>query len=263
MAEMISLVSSWFPDRRFMLVVDSLYSGKSVLSKLPENFDLIGPVHPKAALYHPAPEETGVRRGPRRKKGERLPDTKSWEQDSSKWSTHHFDQYGLHGSLQTKTNTGLYYKAGNDRLLRFVISRDTVGDRPTRIFYSTSVNMKAREILSLFSFRWSIEVTHFDCKQHLGLEDAASRKEEAVQRTAPMAMFLHSLTVVWYASDGHQDFQIPDRPWYRWKKEPSFADMLTTLRRKSWEDKLSAVSLDTTQRDINLRLLTYLATLAG
>ena len=44
MAEMIALVAAWFPDRRFVLVVDSLYSGKSVLSKLPENFDLIGPV---------------------------------------------------------------------------------------------------------------------------------------------------------------------------------------------------------------------------
>jgi hypothetical protein len=263
MAEMITLVAAWFPDRKFILVVDSLYSGQSVLSKMPTSFDLIGPVHPKAALYHPAPEETGTRRGPRRKKGERLADTKSWEKDSSKWSTHHFDQYGLHGSLQTKTKTGLYYKAGNDRLLRFVLSRDTVGDRPTRIFYSTDVNMSARKILSLFSFRWSIEVTHFDCKQHLGLEDAASRKEKAVQRTAPMAMFLHSLTVLWYATDGHNDFQIPHRPWYSWKTEPSFADMLTTLRRKSWEDKLSDVSLDTTQRDIDRNLLTYLATLAG
>jgi len=263
MAEMITLVAAWFPDRKFILLVDSLYSGKSVLSKLPSHFDLIGPVHPKAALYHPAPAETAPRRGPRRKKGERLPSVKSWEKDSSTWTTQHFDQYGLRGSLQTKTQTGLYYKAGNDRLLRFVLSRDTVGDRPTRIFYSTNVNMKAREILSLFSMRWSIEVTHFDCKQHLGLEDAANRKEKAVQRTAPMAMFLHSLTVLWYATDGHKDFQIPDRPWYRWKTEPSFADMLTTLRRKSWEDKLSTVSLDTTHREDNINLLTYLATLAG
>ncbi|REJ95257.1 MAG: hypothetical protein DWQ29_02165 [Planctomycetota bacterium] len=263
MAEMIALVASWFPDRKFVLVVDSLYSGKSVLSTLPENFDLIGPVHPKAALYEPAPKETERRRGPRRKKGERLPDAKSWEKDSSKWSTHHFDQYGLRGSLQTKTRTGLYYKAGKDRLLRFVLSRDTVGDRPARIFYSTNVDLKAREILSLFSFRWSIEVTHFDCKQHLGLEDPANRTEKAVKRTAPMAMFLHSLTVVWYATDGHKDFQIPDRPWYWWKEEPSFADMLTNLRRKSWEEKLSTVSPDTTPRDNHLSLLTYLATLAG
>ena len=78
-----------------------------------------------------------------------------------------------------------------------------------------------------------------------------------------MAMFLHSLTVVWYATDGNKDFQIPNRPWYWWKTEPSFADMLTTLRRKSWEDKFSDVSRDTTQRDIDRNLLTYLASLAG
>jgi len=263
MSEMITLIAAWFSDRKFILVVDSLYSGKSVLSKLPTNFDLIGPVHPKAALSHPASKETVTRRGPRRKKGERLPDAKSWEQDSSKWSTHHFDQYGLHGSLQTKTKTGLYYTAGKDRLLRFVLTSDTVGDRPTRIFYSTNLDLEVREILSLFSFRWSIEVTHFDCKQHLGLEDAANRTEKAVARTAPMAMFLHSLSVVWYATEGHKDFQIPERPWSKWKTEPSFADMLTTLRRKSWEDQFSTVSPDTTPPDNNLTLLTYLATLAG
>ena len=78
-----------------------------------------------------------------------------------------------------------------------------------------------------------------------------------------MAMFLHSLTVVWYATEGHKDFQIPERPWYKWKTEPSFADMLTTLRRKSWEDQLSTVSPDATPPDNNLTLLTYLATLAG
>jgi hypothetical protein len=256
MAEMIAMVAAWFPDRQFVLVVDSLYSGKSVLRTLPSNFDLIGPVHAKAALYATAPKETKGRPGPPRKKGDRLQSMDAWSKDSSRWQTHDFDQYGLHGSLQTKTRTGLYYTAGNDRLLRFVLSRDTVGDRPTRIFYSTNVELEPREILSLFSHRWSIEVTHFDCKQHLGLEDAANRKEQAVKRTAPMAMFLYSLTIVWYATEGHQDFQIPHRPWYWWKKEPSFADMLTTLRRKSWEDKLSPVSLDTTQRDNNLALLT-------
>ena len=57
MADMIALVASWFPDRKFMLVIDSLYSGKSVLSKLSKNFDRIGPVHSKAALYAPRWED--------------------------------------------------------------------------------------------------------------------------------------------------------------------------------------------------------------
>jgi hypothetical protein len=263
MAEMIALVAAWFPDRRFVLVVDSLYSGQSVLSTLPENFDLIGPVHAKGALYAPAPKETKVRRGPNRKKGDRLKSIEAWEKDRSPWQVLHYDQYGLRGSLRVKTRTGLYYKAGKDRLLRFVLSQDTVGNRPTRIFYSTDVTLRPREILSIFSRRWSIEVTHYDGKQHLGLEDAANRVPKAVQRTAPMAMFLYSLTIVWYATGGHAELQFPNRPWYWWKKEPSFADMLTTLRRKSWEEKLSKVSLATAPEDNSLDLLTYLATLAG
>jgi hypothetical protein len=263
MAEMIALVAAWFPDRKFILVVDSLYSGKSVLSILPANFDLIGPVHPKAALYAPAPTETKVRRGRKRTKGDRLKSAGAWEKDRSPWKVLHYDQYGLHGSLRVKTRTGLYYKAGKDRSLRFVLSQDTVGQRPTRIFYSTDVSLQPRKILSIFSLRWSIEVTHFDCKQHLGLEDPANRVPKAVKRTAPMAMFLYSLTVVWYATEGHAHWQIPDRPWYWWKSEPSFADMLTTLRRKSWEDQLSKVSLATTPEDNSIDLLNYLATLAG
>ncbi len=263
MAEMIALVAAWFPDRRFVLVVDSLYSGKSVLATLPSNFDLIGPVHARAALYAPAPPQGKTRRGPKRKKGDRLKSLDAWEQDRSSWKVLHYNQYGLHGSLRVKTRTGLYYKAGKDRLLRLVLSQDTVGNRPTRIFYSTDVSLQPRQILSLFSQRWSIEVTHFDCKQYLGLEDAANRSPKAVKRTAPMSMFLYSLTIVWYATEGYDDFQIPERPWYWWKSEPSFADMLTTLRRKSWHQKLSKVSPAPTPSDNSLELLTYLATLAG
>lgn len=263
MAEMVAMVAGWFPDREIALLVDSLYSGNSVLATLPENVDLIGPVHPKAALYAPAPKETKERRGPKRKKGERLKSLEDWERDRTRWKTHHFDQYGLHASLRVKTQTGLYYTAGKDRLLRFVLSQDTVGGRPTRIFYSTNVSLKPRQILSLFSLRWSIEVTHFDCKQFLGLEDPANRTPKAVKRTAPMAMFLYSLTIVWYARDGHKHFAIPDRPWYPRKSEPSFADMLTTLRRQSWDEKLPRVSIKPTPLNNSIRLLKYLASLAG
>ena len=78
-----------------------------------------------------------------------------------------------------------------------------------------------------------------------------------------MSMFLYSLTIVWFATEGYEDLQFPYRPWYYWKSEPSFADMLTTLRRKSWDDKLSRVSLNATPNDNTVSLLTYLATLAG
>ena len=73
-------------------------------------------------------------------------------------------------------------------------------------------------------------------KQLLGLEDAANRVPKAVQRTTPMALFLYSMIVVWFHRTGHQSLWFPFRPWYSKKEEPSFADMLTTLRRDSYQE---------------------------
>ena len=55
--------------------------------------------------------------------------------------------------------------------------------------------------------------------------------------TAPMAMFIYSLVVVWFHQTGHQLVRFPFRPWYLKKEEPSFADMLTTLRLVSYDEK--------------------------
>ena len=71
-----------------------------------------------------------------------------------------------------------------------------------------------------------------------------------LDKASLLACAAYSSTIVWYATEGDKDSQVPHRPWYWWKKEPSFADMLTTLRRKSWEHKLSRVSLDGRVRPI-------------
>lgn len=67
-----------------------------------------------------------------------------------------------------------------------------------------------RRILSCYARRWSIEVSFHDCKQLLGFEDPANRKEKAVRRTAPMAMLLYSLIVVWFHREGHRAVAFPD-----------------------------------------------------
>lgn len=261
LVEMLVMVAGWFPARTFQLCVDSLYSGGSVLQHLPANMHLIGPVHSAAALYEVPQPSTG--RGRRRKKGKRLPNAEAWANDKSAWEKLNFDQYGLHAELEVKSRTGLYYKAGKDRLLKFLLVRDVSGGRPTRIFYSTDLERSNRDILSDYACRWSIEVTFHDSKQHLGLEDPANRTPLAVERTAPMALFLYSLTVLWYHEHGHRHVEFPNRPWYRRKSQPSFADMLTTLRRESWKEKLSEVRISNTRWKKVLRLLQRLATLAG
>ncbi|NLS91135.1 MAG: hypothetical protein GXX96_03005 [Planctomycetaceae bacterium] len=58
-----------------------------------------------------------------------------------------------------------------------------------------------------------------------------------------MAFVIHTLIVIWFHQVGHRHLRFPDRPWYRHKSEPSFADMLTTLRRLSWQDKIRTLHL--------------------
>jgi hypothetical protein len=189
-------------------------------------------------LYEPAPAPIPGKKGRHPKKGKRLPDMKHWADDPQQpWQTLVFHPFGLHATLWVKTIQALYYKAGKDRLLTIVLVRDAVGKRPDQMFYCTCLDWDARRILSTYAARWSIEVTFENSKQLLGLEDPANRTEKAVRRTAPMALVLYSLIVTWFHQKGHRHLQFPDRPWYPQKEEPSFADMLTTLRRRSWEDK--------------------------
>jgi hypothetical protein len=56
-----------------------------------------------------------------------------------------------------------------------------------------------------------------------------------------MARLLYSIVVVWFHTTGHQFVRFPDRPWYSRKQEPSFADLLTTLRRVSLDEKTRSV----------------------
>jgi hypothetical protein len=52
-----------------------------------------------------------------------------------------------------------------------------------------------------------------------------------VRRTAPWAGLLSSLVVVWFHRiHGHVDVPLPERPWYTWKKDLSYADLVRTAR---------------------------------
>jgi DDE superfamily endonuclease len=262
--ELIQLVANAFPSRTFVVVGDSLYGGQSVLSHLPANVHLISRVHPKGALYAPAAAEADSgKRGRKRRKGIRLSSMEDWAKDSTRWTNHKFDQYGLHANLSVKTRQGLYYKAGKDRLLTFVLVRDNSGKRPLAIFYCTLLDWTVRQILSTYAARWSIEVAFENGKQLLGFEDPANRVPKAVKRTAPMAMILVSLTTLWFHQYGHQQVKFPFRPWYRRKKEPSFADMLGTLRRLSWKELWKGAGSSDRKRNKVFSQLAEFASRAG
>jgi hypothetical protein len=68
---------------------------------------------------------------------------------------------------------------------------------------------------------------------NLGFEQPQPWTRKAVERTAPTAMLLYSLVVLWFAAESHRHYRALNRPWYRGKPCASFADMLNTLRCES------------------------------
>jgi hypothetical protein len=266
----ISLIASWFPDRQFVVTGDSAYGGRSVLSKLPPNVDLISHVHAQGVLYEPVPEFVPTAAMPKRigrprKKGPRLPGLKEWADDATQpWETLTFDEYGLHTTLQVKFRKNvLYYKSGGQRLLNVVLTRDAAGQRPDQIFYCTRLDWTPRQILSCYAGRWSIEVCFENAKQLLGLEDPANRTKKAVERTAPMAFVLTSLSILWFHQEGHAKVRFPDRPWYPHKRTPSFADILCTLRRESYLESFSQAPCDSELVKKQVAQLVELLSLSG
>jgi hypothetical protein len=129
--------------------------------------------------------------------------------------------------------------------------------------YGTRTDGTARPVLSAYSCRWAIECPFESCKRFLGLEDPADRLPRAVERTAPMAMFISTLVVVWFHRAGHRSVQFPFRPWYKKEVEPSFADMLTTLRRLSYDEKTAGVLPDETRPETWIARITELLSRTG
>ena len=262
--ELIRLAASWFPNDQIIVTGDSAYGGRSVLSHLPPNVHLISHVHPKGALYESAPTPPANRKGRPRKKGARLPGMAAWAEDPNQpWTELKFHQFGLHATLAVKTIQALYYKSGGDRLLTIVLVRDLIGGRPDQMFYCTKLDWPARQVLSTYACRWAIECTFENCKQLMGLGEQANRVHKAVERTAPMAFFIYSIVVVWFHRVGHQFLRFPTRPWYPRKQEPSFADILTTLRRVGLDEKTEPLLPEQSRLKTWIAQLTELLSRAG
>ncbi len=78
-----------------------------------------------------------------------------------------------------------------------------------------------------------------------------------------MAFVLYSVVVLWFHQVGHEFVRFPVRPWYRRKQGPSFADMLTTLRRVSYDEKTTPLLSERSGLKTWISQLTELLSRAG
>jgi hypothetical protein len=228
--EMLHLLSEAHPKRHFHVFADSAYGGESVLGHLPVNCDLTSRLPINARLYEAPPQRKAGARGRPRKRGARLPTPAQMLRQRARRTT--LDIYGRSQKARIVDTVARWHNVP-DRPLRVVVVEPLNGGRPEQAFYSTRVEDTAEQVLIGYSARWSIEEAFAGSKGYLGFEEPQGWSRLAVLRTAPIAMLLYSLIVLWFARVGHALYRPLVRPWYPKKVWPSFADMLRTLRRES------------------------------
>ena len=110
-----------------------------------------------------------------------------------------------------------------------------------------------------------IEECILEAKQQMGFEATRGWCSRTVTRQAPLAMVLVTLVKAWYAGcpADEPSLQPEAPPWNPGKTQPSFADMLSALRRVLWRHRISPNSRFTARvRDI-LETLIYALSRAG
>lgn len=228
--EMLELLCNNRKTRRFHAIADSTYGGQSVLCRLPANCDLTSRLLKDARLYELPPERRPGTKGRPQKRGKQLPTPRKMLAQRCRHVT--LTIYGRQAESRLAEQIACVY-AALQRLLRVVAVEALKGGRGQEAFYSTCADAIAVQVLTWYAMRWSIEVSNHDCKQQLGFEEPQGWSRRSVERTAPMAMLLYSLIVLWFARVGQRTWRPAKRPWYASKTAPSFADMLATLRRLS------------------------------
>jgi hypothetical protein len=237
-AELIKILAVALPDRRVIVVGDSAYTNSSIIRGRPKNVTVVGRSRLDAALYAPPPTPRRGQMGRPRVRGARLPSPEK-QVLKARWKRVEVTVYGRTVKVRIVVIDALWYVAAHSELVRLVVVRDFPGHERDDVFVSTDPTIDAKVVIETFARRWSLEHTFHECKGKLGFEDPQNRTDRAVERTAPMALWLHTLIVLWYLATGQHSraARQPAMPWYE-KKAPTFSDMLATLRRASWAQRL-------------------------
>jgi hypothetical protein len=242
--QMLHVLCKRFENRRFHAIGDSAYGGKSVLLELPGNCDLTSRLKMDARLYD-APVWRKSRKGGRpRVRGKRLPTPQQMLAGRCRHLT--LDIYGRKDKSRVAQCVARVY-AAPAKLLKVVAVEPLCGGRLAQAFFSTCPTDSIQEVLVRYAARWSIEVAYHDAKGQLGFEQPQGWTCQAVKRTAPVAMLLYSLVVVWFSREGRRHYRPPTRPWYPAKaagpEGASFSDMLNTLRCQSVKREVLSMHL--------------------
>ena len=230
----------WLPDRRLVVVADSSFAALGLIAAVRRHVCPITRPRLDASLFEPAPKRLPGQRGRPRLKGKALPKLSAvLANPATVWTRITLaDWYGGQTrALEYVSNTAVWYSSGQPPApIRWVLVRDPSGERDTQAFICTDLDRHPAAILSLFVFRWRIETTFQEVREHLGVETQRQWSDLAILRTTPALLGLYSLIAIW----AHGLMAVPGTAvqphpaaWHH-KSRPTFSDAIAAVRRVLW-----------------------------
>ncbi len=243
--QMLAALIHWFPERNFILTGDGGYATVELAAFCSRyRRPLVSRLRADAALYAPPPQRRPGCKGRPRVKGHRIDSPgQAARRKNAAWKNATVDWYGGgRRRVRLLSGTGLWYNRGRAVPIRWVYVVDLQGTHRDDCVFSTDVAMSPTRIVSLFTRRWSIEVTFEEVRAHLGFETTRQRVAKSVLRTAPCLLGLFS--VVSLILNTHQRryrVRPPSTAWYV-KQDITFSDAITTVRRLLWAKTIFGTS---------------------
>ena len=238
--QMLMQLKRWLPARPLIAVADGSYAVIDFLAALPAGVNMITRLRLDAALYAPAPPRQPGRPGRNRKKGERLPRLEQVAADpNTSWQQVLFSTWYARQEkrMEISTGTALWYHAGKPPVaIRWVLVRDPEGQLATEAILSTDPALTAKEIVTYFVRRWSVEVTFEELRAHLGMETQRQWSVRSIARCTPCLLGVFSLVTL-LAQQLHEQgrLQVSHSAWYD-KQLPTFSDALASVRAYLWQE---------------------------
>jgi hypothetical protein len=241
-AEMIRDTHEALPNWTIRVAADGQYAtGTVVQAAAGSGTNLVSRIRSDAAIYALPPKRRRTQRGRRPKKGKRLPAPKKLARRKKGWRTFEVLVYGKRRKRRVLAVVCLWYHVSQDRPIKLLIVRDPSGQQADDYLFCTDPAVGEVEIIERFSGRWPIEESIHDGKQLGGMEQVQGWCPRTVLRQAPMALIVQTLVKAWYLRHGvrAKSAQPSGTDWMPDKDHPSYLDMLATLRKVLWTNRIN------------------------
>lgn len=242
---LMAVLLHWFPHRRFVLLGDGGFAGHELASfchRHRRRLTLVSLCHPKANLFTLPPKHKPRTKGAKSKggrprvKGDKLPapqDVVAAAPDRKRAVVGWYG--GEKRRIEFVSGTGHWYKGGDGLVpIRWVFVHDLDGTHEDRYFYSTDPSFSPSKIVTLYTARWSIEVTFEEVRFHLGFHTTRCWGEKSVLRAGPLLLGLFSVVcLVYHRHTRGKGTKPAASAWYA-KADVTFADAIACVRRLLW-----------------------------